>query len=108
METKEKKYHSETEKRLVEDIIKVDLNKSKEELDNRIVIQHRDSVTGIDCFNVFSKNVLVRDDNGKRIVINNRDEIKKIKTINNTVNKKETEVIESKTSTDEEDVIFDD
>lgn len=112
MENKEKtkkkntKFHSEIEERLVNDILKTDLDTAENELDKRIVVQHRDSYTGIDCFNAFSKKVLIHDDNGKRIVINNREEIKKHKKKTAIENSKN--VIENTNTVEEDEVEFDD
>lgn len=103
---KEKKFHSETEERLVNDITKINLEIASQELDNRIVVQHRDSYTGIDCFNAFSKKVLIHDDNGKRIVINNRDEIKKHKAKTAFERNKQEKKLDNIVSDD--DVEFDD
>lgn len=108
MEAEKKKYHSESEKRLVEDIISVDLKSAEQELDKRIVVQHCDSYTGIECFNAFTKKVLVRDDNGKRVVINNIEEIKKQKKFNALNERKNNPSTIQINKNDNDDVDFED
>lgn len=76
------KFHSQVEETLVKDILRVDLSAAAKELDKRIIVQHRDSATNIDCFNAFYKKVLIRDEDGKRIVIDNHDEIRRMKLKN--------------------------
>ena len=86
----ELKFHSQMEETLVRDIMKIDMDAANKELDKRIIVQHTDRRVNIDCFNAFSKNVLIRDENGKRIIINNHVEIK-LHKIKNSIkdNKKE-------------------
>jgi len=74
---KTNKFHSDIEKMYVEDILKINLNDISKEIDDRLVIQHKDSKTNIPCFNATAKRVLIRDDNGERLIINNHEEIKK-------------------------------
>lgn len=76
-EEKKGRYHSEIEETLVKDILKVDLKESSEELDKRIVVQHTDRMVNIDCFNAYARKVIIKDENGKRILIDNHDQIKK-------------------------------
>ncbi|MFW6273048.1 MAG: hypothetical protein ACOC2U_04655 [bacterium] len=76
------KYHSVQEKEWVENIKKIDLKEADKELDKRVVVQYRDQNTNRDYFNAFYKNVLIHDENGNRIMINNHDEIKKQKLKN--------------------------
>ncbi|MFW6002784.1 MAG: hypothetical protein ACOCQD_05525 [archaeon] len=73
------KYHSEEEQRHVESIKRTNLDETEKELGSRIVVQYRDPMTNIDTFNALSKRVLIHDENGKRIIINNHDEIRKHK-----------------------------
>lgn len=73
---KETKFHSEREEALIKDIQRTDLKETDKELSKRVVPQYKDSMVNVDCFNAFAKNVLIRDENGKRIVINNHDQIK--------------------------------
>jgi len=70
-------YHSKNEERLVKDILKIRIEDAEEELSNRIVVQHVDNMTNIPVFNAFSKKVLVCDQNGERVLINNHDEIRR-------------------------------
>lgn len=72
-----KSYHSTVEKNLVESILKVNLEEVERELDNRIIVQHVDSRTNIEVFNMFSKKVLIKDENGKRVIIDNFDELRR-------------------------------
>lgn len=81
-ETIKPKYHSEMEERLVTDLKKVNLDVAKKELDNRIVVQHTSNLNNIECFNALAKNVLIRDENGKRVIIDNHEELKKIQRKN--------------------------
>jgi len=74
---KEITYASSIEQMLVEDLIRIDLKESDIELNNRIVVQHRDKIANRDCFNATAKKVLITDENGRRIVINNHDEIRR-------------------------------
>ena len=91
---KKKKYHSEYEKFYVDQILKINLKEAEKELDERIVIQHKDFATNIDCFNAFAKKVLIKNENGERILINNHDEIKKQKLKNaGKLNKEDNEQI---------------
>lgn len=71
------KFHSDIEKMYVEDILKINLTDAKKEINERVVVQHKDSKTNIPCFNAMAKRVLIRDDNGERLIINNHEEIKK-------------------------------
>jgi len=76
------KFHSQLEERLVGDILKVNLDTADKELDNRIVIQHTSNLNNMDCFNALAKNVLIRDENGKRVIIDNHAELNKIRRQN--------------------------
>ena len=76
------KFHSPVEKFYVDQILKVNLSDAEKELDKRIVVQHKDFSTGIPTFNATARRVLVTDNNGKKIIINNHDEIKKQQRLN--------------------------
>lgn len=91
-------FHSKVEEFFVTEIQKVDLKEAEKELDNRIVVQHKDFGTNIPCFNATAKRVLVRDDNGKHIVINNHDEIKK-QQLKNKFSENKSEVSNTPTQT---------
>ena len=109
--TKKTRYHSEIEETLIKDILKVDLKESAQELDKRVVVQHVDNRTNIECFNATAKNVLIRDENGDRILINNHEEIRKQKLKNaGKLNQPVVENISKDTTitTIDEDVEFDD
>ena len=106
-----KKYHSKVEKRLVEDILKVNLAEADRELDTRPVFQHKDKITNIDTFNAFSRKVVIRDNNGEQILIDNGVEMRKQKNKNagktgqpqiTTIN------LNNSNKYEEDEIIFDD
>ena len=73
-----KEYHSASERRYVEEITSISMPEIQKELNDRIVIQHVDFKTNKPIFNAFNKKVLIRDENGERILIDNHQEIGKM------------------------------
>ena len=74
-----KTYHSVAEKRLTEDITSTPIDIYDKEIKNKIVLQYTELRTNTRTFNAFSKRVLIRDDNGEQIIIDNHSEINKMR-----------------------------
>ncbi len=73
--------HNRTGQRLLNDVLKFDLEKLKEEDKNRVSVQHINEKTNIPVFNAFDDKVLISDRNGERI-ISNHEEINRVRREN--------------------------
>jgi len=78
----ERIYHSSLEKRLVEDLLQTPLSEIRKEVDNMIVVQHIDKQTNTPTFNATYTNVVIKDEDGKRKLINNKTDMRNQHRVN--------------------------
>jgi hypothetical protein len=95
---------------MLKDLMSVNLDEVDKELNERVTVQHIDPHVKKPVFNAFSKNVAVKDDNGKFIIIDNHDELRRIKLKNaGKLGAKVTNVEVAPNATeDDDDIEFDD